>query len=119
MAPSSSESSSSLQQLSQQLDQAVSSGHLQTVLTSAGLGSVLSVTSTVVLVNETGQFQTDLSQPDTPIFENSEGESQIEDSSNSTTIIIICVVSAAVIAVISAVIVYVKFYQKPSIIENQ
>lgn len=51
-----------MQQISQQLDQAVSSGNLQTVLTSAGLGSVLALTSTVVLVNETGEFQIDQSQ---------------------------------------------------------
>lgn len=78
MAASSSESAASLQQLSQQLDSAVSSGHLQTVLTSAGLGSVLSVTSTVVLVNETGQFQTDQSQQSNPIFDNNNSNTQKE-----------------------------------------
>ena len=104
--------------MSQQLDQAVSSGHLQTVLTSAGLGNVLSVTSTVVLVNETGQFQIDQSQLNNPIFDDNNPNSQKQESNNSTIIIIICVVSVVVIALLSAAIVYLKFYRKPSTVEN-
>ncbi len=91
---------------------------MQTVLSSAGLGNVLQVSSTIVLVNETGVFQTDMSK-----IAEDESALQSEASegffSGTTKIIIIIAGSGlGVLLILVGLIVYLKCIRQNTV-ENE
>ncbi len=60
--PTAAQSAAAVAEINQKLQEAVATGLVQTVFTSVGLGNVLQVSSTIVLVNEAGVFQSDMSK---------------------------------------------------------
>ena len=60
-APSAAESASSMTQLSNTLNEVITNGSLDTHLTNIGMGEVISVSTSVIMLDEKGVFQTNLS----------------------------------------------------------